>query len=333
MGHLLGEIMADIKSATQLAELQGFLDSLPTKPCPENPRTPDYCTVCKRLNHEVASRCNYSGLEIDAEKALEPGESEPEKVEFKPITDDVETKQVVPPDTEEEFPMIEIVKPTTKPKKPVEMELLEDVAIEFEIMGEGDEPVEVDALEVEPFEGDEGDEGGEEGGTLQFEAVDDDEFAEVVEVVEIDEDQPSEVLFEPTDMGGGAAAGAMQPLPPGSGPPILTPMPPAGPIPKRPKLRKGLKLKRRPLAKKAPMKKQPIREPVLARAPRVRSKSRAPLRLEPVEEQGFEAEPAPAYSTEHAPKAKIRPKSKLKVKPKAKQAPRIIKPKARLKSK
>ncbi|MCK5560921.1 MAG: hypothetical protein KAJ51_10025 [Thermoplasmata archaeon] len=321
--------MADIKSATQLAELQGFLDSLPAKPCPENPRTPDHCTVCKRLNQEVASRCNYSGLEIDAEKGLEPGE--PEKVEFKPVTDEVETKQVVPPDSEEEFPMIEIVKPTTKPQKPVEMELLEDVAIEFEIMGEGDEPVEVGALEVEPFEGGEGDEGGEEGGTLQFEAVGDDEVVEVVEVVEIDEEQPSEVLFEPAGMGGDAVA--MQPLSPASGPPTLTPMPATGPVPKRPKLRKGLKLKKRPLANKAPMKRQPIRDPVLARAPRVLSKSRAPLKLEPVEEQGFEAEPAPAYSTKRAPKAKIRPKAKLKVQPKAKQAPRIIKPKARLKSK
>ena len=61
-------------------------------------------------------------MEIDAGKAQEPPESEPGSVEFKPVSDDVETKQVVPPESDEEFPMIEIVKPTTTPKKPVEME-------------------------------------------------------------------------------------------------------------------------------------------------------------------------------------------------------------------
>ncbi len=298
--------MADIKSATQLAELQDFLDSLPKKPCSEYPGHSDYCTVCKRLNREVASVCKYSGLEIDAEKASET--SEPEKVEFKPISDEVETTQVIPSESEEDFPMIEIVKPTTKPRKPVEMELLEDVAIEFEIMGEGDEPVEVEVLEVEPLEEDEFGEGDEEGDVLQFEAVDG-EVAEVVEVAEIDES--SEVIFEPADTSPGAPPMLQQPAP-------QAPVPIGRGAKRHPMPKKPVMLKRRSVVKKVPLKKHPGKASVVT--PRVQPETQAPLKLEPVEEQGFGPEPTPAYSTapRTSPKVKLRPRVKLKPKAKLK---------------
>jgi hypothetical protein len=256
--------MADIKSVTVLTELQDFLDKLPAKPCPEYSGNPDFCTVCKRLNREVAGQCKYSGLEIDGEKAQEPPESEPGSVEFKPVSDDVETKQVIPPESDEEFPMIEIVKPTTTPKKPVEMELLDDIAIEFEVMGDDDEPVEVEALEVEPLGEDEfGDEGEIE--VLQFEAVEEVEPGAGDEIAE-------SVVFEPTST-------------PGSGPmPTVVPAPPMIPAPTAagagPRVvpRKRVKLKKRP-----PVVKKPGTGPKVARKPIPKPKpiKKAKVKLKP----------------------------------------------------
>ena len=254
--------MADIKSITVLNELQDFLDNLPAKPCPEYPGRQDFCTVCKRLNQEVAGRCKYSGLEIDTEKIDSSSEQKPESLEFKPVSDEVETKQVVPPSADEDFPMIEIVKPSSTPKKPIEMELLDDIAIEFEVMGEGDEPVEVEALEVEPLDEDEiGDESGgyivEEGEVevLQFEAVDENEPG-------VDDQIAEDVVFEPTS-GPVASGGTIPTIVPA--PPLAKSQstPQAGP---RPVPRKKVKLKKKPPVIKAPgtgptSGRKPIRKP------------------------------------------------------------------------
>ena len=305
LGHLLGEIMAGIRSTTLLGELQEFLDALPTRPCPENPASPDFCTVCKRLNHLVASRCQFSGLELAAEKASEISEREeaPEKIEFKPVTDEVETKQVVPSNTDEDFPMIEIVKPAKAPRKPVEMELLEDVAIEFEILGDDDEPIEVEPLEVEPLEDDDND---EEYETLEFQAVGDDENDDVVEVAEA-----PELVFEP--MASAAEAPSSSGLPSAPIPaPILTIRPVQKPrVPKRGVRLKGRKasLKRRPLKKQAP-EFQPIIEPIPEPIP-------API------------VPQPQIAPRVKPKQKPQISSKLKHR--VKQAPRIVKPKRNIK--
>jgi hypothetical protein len=265
--------MADIKSVTVLNELQDFLDKLPVKPCPDNPPHSDFCTVCKRLNREVAGSCKYSGFEIDAEKTESIPEPEPESVEFKPVSDDVETKNVVPPGSDDELPMIEIVKPTTTPKKPIEMELLDDVAIEFEVMGEGDEPVEVEALEVEPLEDDElGEESEdfaeaeEEVEVLQFEAVDEIEPGP-------GDDIADEVVFESTP-----------PLPPGTIHKVI-PTPPTKKIPapkqrvKKPLPRKNIKLKKKPPLAKAPrpgpkVVKKPIPKPTPVRKARIKLKQK-----------------------------------------------------------
>jgi hypothetical protein len=258
--------MADIKSVTVLTELQEFLDKLPAKPCPENPGNADFCTICKRLNRQVATGCKYSGLEIDAEKPDDLPETGPESVEFKPVSDDVETKQVVPPESDEDFPMIEIVKPTTTPKKPVEMELLDDVAIEFEVMDEDSEPVEVEALEVEPLDDDEFDEVGE-GEVLQFEAADD------VELVEGDEIADS-VVFEPEPDSSQGPGGPMPTIVP---PPPVVQAPPQGASGAKVVPRKRVKLKRKPpVAKKAgkgpKVAKKPVKKAKVKLKPRLKRK-------------------------------------------------------------
>jgi hypothetical protein len=273
--------MADIKSITVLTELQDFLDKLPATPCPENPGNQDFCTVCKRLNREVASSCKYSGLEIDAEKVEEESEPEPKSVEFKPVSDDVETKSVVPPESDEEFPMIEIVKPSTTPKKPLEMELLDDVAIEFEVMGEGDEPVEVEALEVEPLDEDElEDESGDISG--------DEEDLEVVQFESVEAIEPGmeleEATFEPSP-----SSPDTKIVPP---PPVLKPTQ-QGPLPprriklkNRPPMTKvptsSVQIASKPIPKRKPAAKRkavPKRKPVAKRKPVNKSKIRVKPRL------------------------------------------------------
>jgi len=242
--------MADIKSVTVLTELQDFLDKLPAKPCPENPGNADFCTICKRLNRQVATGCKYSGLEVDAEKPEDTTpETGPETVEFKPVSDDVETKQVVPPESDEDFPMIEIVKPTTTPKKPVEMELLDDVAIEFEVMDEDSEPVEVEALEVEPLEDDEFE---EEGEVIQFEAADDVELGE-------DDEIADSVVFEPEPEPSQGPPGTMPTIVP---PPPVAQAPPQAVGGQKVVPRKRVKLKRKP-----PAVRKPVKAPKVARKP------------------------------------------------------------------
>lgn len=262
--------MADIKSVTVLTELQDFLDKLPAKPCPEYSGNPDFCTVCKRLNREVAGQCKYSGLEIDAEKAQEPPESEPGSVEFRPVSDEVETKQIVPPESDEEFPMIEIVKPTTTPKKPVEMELLDDIAIEFEVMGEDDEPVEVEALEVEPLSDDEsGDEDEGEIEILQFEAV---EEVEPGAGDGIDES----VVFEPAPTPGSG------PMPTVVPPPPMIPTSTAAGAGSRVVPRKRVKLKKRPPVVKKPGKGPKVaRKPISKPIPKPKPIKKAKVKLKP----------------------------------------------------
>jgi hypothetical protein len=167
--------MAEAMSQTSYETLNEFLDSLPTKPCPSTPGNRYFCTVCERLNKSIAARCSYSNIETTGE-VKEGGTS----TQFIPLSAETETqlgdtskdasekvefKIVTPKKIDKDFPLFEIVQPKDKKVKPIEMELLEDVAIEFEPTS--DEPVEVEALEVTPLE-------------------ESDEDAEVTEVMEVD---------------------------------------------------------------------------------------------------------------------------------------------------
>ncbi len=156
--------MLDASGQPFTGTLEEFLDSLPTQPCPETPSNRYYCTVCERLNKSIASRCQYSKLEHSAQESEgdqgdtikflpmqetgeEPtgklGEKGEDKVKFKVVT----TKTA-----DEDYPLFELVQSKDKQITPIEMELLEDVAIEFEPAKENEEPVEVEALEVVPLD-------------------------------------------------------------------------------------------------------------------------------------------------------------------------------------
>jgi hypothetical protein len=239
----IGEIMA--KAATDQypghMTLAEFLDTLPRTPCEQTPQNKHFCTVCERLNKGVAARCKYSKVE-DEEGAdqsgvdsgsvdfipVSDGKGAPDKLEpsagigastsAQGDTEKVEFKVVAPLKSDDDFPMLELVQPKDKQIKPIEMELLENVAIEFTPTedSDGSEAVEVEALEVEPIEGEdefEGEYGDEDIG-------DDSAFeVEVLEVAELaDDETDSEVgdtsipQFKPLDSQG-APMGNM-----GSGP-------------------------------------------------------------------------------------------------------------------
>ena len=156
--------MAEAVGEAGLGSLEKFLDTLPRKPCDDEPRNKYYCTVCERLNKPVASRCKYSSVE-PLPGSAGVGESGKGTLEFIEVSDDlahpdqasdkekIEFKIVAPVKSDDDFPMIELIQPKDKKIEPIEMELLEDVAIDFEISE--DEPVEVEVLEVVPIEDDE----------------------------------------------------------------------------------------------------------------------------------------------------------------------------------
>jgi hypothetical protein len=173
--------MADSAAGAASSSLAQFLDTLPRTPCDVTPQNRYYCTICERLNKGVAARCKYSDLESDKEIGTHKIEGSDKSVGYTGIAADsgvaekaressdgpdtggvlkkdsdsserVEFKVVAPADADEEYPLIELIPPKDKRIKPIEMELLQNIALEFEVSD--DEPVEVEALEVEPLDDD-----------------------------------------------------------------------------------------------------------------------------------------------------------------------------------
>jgi len=180
--------MAEAISQTYYNTLSEFLDSLPTKPCPSTPSNRYFCTVCERLNKSIAARCSYSNMQTAGEIKEEGGTS----TQFIPLSSETETqlgdtsqdssekvefKIVTPKRVDKDYPLFEIVQPKDKKIKPIEMELLEDVAIEFEPTS--DEPVEVEAFEVTPL--DESDEDAEVAEVMEVDVVEADLASEYIE--------------------------------------------------------------------------------------------------------------------------------------------------------
>jgi hypothetical protein len=172
------------------------------KPCPATPQNRYYCTVCERLNKSIAKRCDYSKIKIEGSD--ETVDEDADDTIFQPLSGDqpsmigesskqsgdkVEFKVVAPEKADKDYPLFEFVQPKDKKIEPIEMELLEDVALEFKISD--DEPVEVEALEVTPIDEDEYDD--DEGGI------------EVAEVVEVEVFEDSEVESDRFDITTAAA--------------------------------------------------------------------------------------------------------------------------------
>ncbi len=148
-------------------------------------------------------RCDYSKIKIEGTDETVP-EGADDTIRFQPLSDDqtvmigepskqtgdkVEFKVVAPEKADKDYPLFEFVQPKDKKIEPIEMELLEDVALEFKISD--DEPVEVEALEVTPIDEDEFD--------------DDEDGIEVAEVVEVEVLEASEVEPEKFDITTAAA--------------------------------------------------------------------------------------------------------------------------------
>ena len=162
-------------AGTTYNSLETFLDTIPKRPCDNQPSNRYYCTVCERLNKPIAERCQYSKLKNDMTQVLKKDETD---LQFIPVPDQAETstpepisrptngttnninitdksdkvefKVITPMNTDDDYPLIELVQPKDRKIEPIEMELLENVAIEFDVSD--DEPMEVEAFEVEPVD-------------------------------------------------------------------------------------------------------------------------------------------------------------------------------------
>jgi hypothetical protein len=219
--------MPQAENQTSFNSLEEFLDTLPIRPCPATPQNRYYCTVCERLNKSIAARCDYSkvnpGTELGAGGASAesppkflpltgddgtPGET-PESMSADDKAGKVEFKVVTPDKTEKDYPLFEFVQPKDKKIQPIEMELLEDVAIEFEVSN--DEPLEVEAMEVEPLDEDDD----ETGDVIGDDDVTEVEVAEVVEVDELTSDgldSGDELMeFKPLGTPGGSTIPSKKP--------------------------------------------------------------------------------------------------------------------------
>jgi hypothetical protein len=221
---IIGENMAEAATDAYPGHmtLAEFLDTLPRTPCEQIPQNKYFCTVCERLNKGVAARCRYSKVEGEAGAGqtsadagsvdfipVADGKGAPDKLEpatgigaaagAQNDTEKVEFKVVAPLKSADDFPMLELVQPKDKQIKPIEMELLENVAIEFTAAEDMDidstEAVEVEALEVEPIEGDDeyaeadiGLELGDAGGGTDEDSAFEVEALEVAELAVDEED-------------------------------------------------------------------------------------------------------------------------------------------------
>jgi hypothetical protein len=254
-----GELMVEATSEANFGSLSDFLDSLPTQPCPTYPQNRYYCSVCERLNKATARRCQYSKLKSIEDVGATSGESAAEdgNIKFVPMgadaeelstestsadttSDKVAFKVVTPEKADKDYPLFEFVQPKDKKIEPIEMELLEDVAIEFSTSN--DDAMEVEALEVEPVD----------------DTDYDDEYGEVTEVEVVEVDEVDEDVVEFSDIEG------LPEFKPISEVPEKIEKVPIGPKMKKAKVaRKPLKkiskrsVKRKPLALKKKAKKTP----------------------------------------------------------------------------
>lgn len=194
--------MVEATSEATFGSLSDFLDSLPIQPCPTYPQNRYYCSVCERLNKVTARRCQYSKLKSIEEGGAGADESTAEDgtIKFVPMGDEAEASQmestsaetagdkvafkvITPEKADKDYPLFEFVQPKDTKIEPIEMELLEDVAIEFSTSD--DEAVEVEALEVEPLD----------------DSDYDDEYGEVTEVEVVEADEADEDVGEFSDVG------------------------------------------------------------------------------------------------------------------------------------
>ncbi len=181
--------MVEASAEHTFGNLEEFLDTLPTTPCPSLPMNRYYCTVCERVNKAIALHCQYSKLKDMSEEGKEGVAT---SIQFLPLSEEsdktgdeprdkaggnVEFKVVTTKKTDEDYPLFELVQAKDKKIEPIEMELLEEVAIEFE---PSDEPVEVEVLEVAPL--DESKDGLEIAEVVEVEAVEGEEGLEAIEV-------------------------------------------------------------------------------------------------------------------------------------------------------
>jgi hypothetical protein len=168
-------------SELMLKEVSEFLDALPKEPCDTPPATRYFCTVCERLNKPVQSRCKlYKSRmeEVGLSSASDHDMDLKEKGEAGSGGGSVEFKVVDDEGIGDEMPMFEIVKPSVDDSEPLEMDLLEKEAIEFELLEEDGEEISPDALEVEPIEVEEFDEGMEVE-PLEVDVIEEEEEEEI----------------------------------------------------------------------------------------------------------------------------------------------------------
>jgi hypothetical protein len=221
-------------------ELNNFLDTLPQTPCSDPPTSRYFCTICERLNKSVQKNCKIYRSHIDQvglgehpyrppadDDKIGPAQQgeESESVEFKIVGEGDEVE------SDSEMPLFEIVKPKIDETEPLEMSLLEDEAVEFELTKDEDLPISEDAMEVEPIE-----------------VEDEEDFTgievEPLEVEEITEEEP-------------VAA-------PGAGPePAAEPQPAAAAAPKKKSAKR--KVKAKPKAKAVAAKRKVVKKPVAKR--------------------------------------------------------------------
>jgi len=124
--------------------LEDFLDNLPSSPCVDQPDGGKYCSVCMRLNGPIASDCEYVELSEDSKVAQRStfkivGQSGADKPKFNILGAEKEeamedTKPIA--GIEKEYPLIEIVKPDDPKVKPLEMEIIEEETVVFEVADE-----------------------------------------------------------------------------------------------------------------------------------------------------------------------------------------------------
>jgi hypothetical protein len=127
-------------------DLEDFLDNLPSSPCQERPEGGRYCSICSRVNGPIASDCEYveTSIERETEKGstfkILGGDSGGSRPTFNIVSggSDSSSEETQKPISgiEKEYPLIEIVKPDEPSVRPLEMEIIEEETVVFEIADE-----------------------------------------------------------------------------------------------------------------------------------------------------------------------------------------------------
>jgi hypothetical protein len=342
--------MAETAVGSAHIRLSEFLDTLPRRPCEVQPQNKHYCTICERLNRGVATRCKYSSIKDDTELDGSPSPDGP--VDFIQVRDDqqpseklgestgvnnaddperVEFKIVAPLKPNDDYPMLELVQSKEKQVNPIEMELLQDVAIEFEVSdsndGVSEDAVEVEPLEVEPLDDFEDDDeviidssNGADDDTMEVEAL---------EVEIIDE--------EPTTTGPGQAptgnipqfkplGQAQEPKLEGeTGPQKLTPSPKVSK--KKIKKKSINKMKKRPILQpqKQPKLKQPKSQPQPVPQPVPQPQTQPKVQPQPIPQPQTQPKVQPQPKAQAQPPLIMKPLSQTTFQPMEKHPPKKLK--------